>query len=213
MENDEKNKCRIYKNSKTSQEHAVTKLDHTLSDEHLMMVKEPPMPSVEPDLPKGYRYAKPNEELIGQWQQALVDLDFVQTMEEAQFQWKRMTMVDEPFLWKHLYLVVDQKGELACTTGIWFYTGAKQGMRLHWVFTTPKHQKRGLARIIVQKASYEFGKEFPGQPLYLSTQASSWPAIVLYEQEGFKPLTVDNASSQAWKKAKKQVFEKSGVKI
>lgn len=191
----------------------VTKLDHTLSDEHLFMIKQPPMPGIEPKLPGGYWYAKPSEDLVFQWKLALVELDFIKTMEEAESQWKRMTDVDEKFLLDHLYLIVDENKELACAAGIWFYPGVEKGMRLHWVFTTPRHQNRGLARVIVQKASYEFGKEFKKQPLFLSTQASSWPAIVLYEQEGFMPFLFDKASRQAWTKAKKQVFEKRGAKI
>ncbi|MCF0246553.1 MAG: hypothetical protein HUJ55_06985, partial [Ileibacterium sp.] len=56
-------------------------------------------------------------------------------------------------------------------------------------------------------------------PLYLSTQAQSWPAIVLYEKLGFHPWMEQTAfcskeqSAAAWNKAKSLVYEKEKVWI
>lgn len=191
----------------------ITRLDHTYSDEKLFMVKHPPMPTLTPVLVEGYRFAEPDSHLIEQWKQALVDLDFVRNLDEAEFQWQRMAKADEKFLLDHLYMIVDAKGNLACTAGIWPYTGVENGMRLHWVFTVPTHQHHGLARVMVEKCCCEFGKEFPNQPVYLSTQASSWPAIVLYESEGFKPYMPTPEMEQAWNQAREQILNGEQVRI
>ena len=148
-----------------------------------------------------------------QWKQALVDLDFVQNLDEAEFQWQRMVKADEKFLLDHLYMIVDAKGNLACSAGLWPYKEVENGMRLHWVFTVPAYQHKGLARLAVQKCCYEFGKEFKNQPIYLSTQASSWPAIVLYESEGFEPYTPTPQAKQAWDQARKQILQGEQIQI
>ncbi len=217
MKNEEDRKMKMARenaaNNPLKMRNRITRLDHAYSDEKLIMIKNPPMPPGLPILVEDYQFAQPDSKLIVQWKQALVDLDFVQNLDEAEFQWQRMVKVDEKFLLDHLYMIVDAKGNLACSAGLWPYKEVKNGMRLHWVFTVPAHQHKGLARSAVQKCCYEFGKEFKNQPIYLSTQASSWPAIVLYESEGFEPYTPTPQAKQAWDQARKQILQGEQIQI
>ena len=89
----------------------------------------------------------------------------------------------------HCLFALDPDGIPAATASMW--TGSHLGPvlpRLHWVATDPAHEGRGLCKALLTAALDIAAAEFPGEPVYLTTQSRSWRAIRLYLRFGFEPL-------------------------
>ncbi len=199
-------------------------------------------------LPDGFSWIRPDQVLglRGQWMDLLIRLKLVRP-EQAAGIFDGMYNQDSQYFLHHLYGILDPKGKLASVTGIW--PGSQFGgqPRIHWMMTSPDYQSRGFGRLTLQKAVSSFYKEACGLPhdkadsirtngesvmtpsekgflkedpfLYLSTQAGSWPAIKMYEKNGFVPFEGDSIktskqlNAQYWKNARERVFEREGVRI
>ena len=78
-------------------------------------------------------------------------------------------------------------------------------LRMHWVMTAEGHQRRGLSRTVCRAAL----AAADGRPVQLSTQAQSWPAVVLYESLGFRPWerawgnVAEGEAKARWARARK----------
>lgn len=197
----------------------VTKVDTNIPYEELLMVKQGGFPEEEPVLPAGYSWAANPIDRREEWAAALLELQFVDSIEKAEEQWDRMADEDAERLNSHLYMILDENGKLACSCGIWPGSHFSDSPRLHWVFTVPGYQNLGLARKAVSKALWEFGKNNEAGRIWLSTQAQCWPAILLYESMGFQSYEGDSLRTPAsetsghWKHAREMVWEKEKTKI
>lgn len=172
-------------------------------------------------LPEGYEWIKPEEiiEFREEWAKLLVSLGFIETQKQALQVFDQMFLEDSNYFTHHLYAIKSlADNHLACTVGLW-YGSALEGKRIHWMMTSPLDQQKGLAKAALQKAIISFVKEEPEKTLHLSTQAASWPAIILYESLGFTPYLKDSLKVSAlqnqkyWKEAKEAVFKREKITI
>jgi ribosomal protein S18 acetylase RimI-like enzyme len=69
--------------------------------------------------------------------------------------------------------------------------------RIHWVGIHPDYQGKGLAKPLVSKIM-EIIKD-RHEKAYLTTQTSSYKAIKIYLDFGFKPFLKDDNCARAWK--------------
>ena len=60
--------------------------------------------------------------------------------------------------------------------------------RVHWVATDPAHECRGLCKALLTAAMDVSARAYPGLPVFLTTQTTSWPAVRLYRRFGFEPV-------------------------
>ncbi len=173
-------------------------------------------------LPAGYEWVKPQEILSfrQEWANLLVKLDFLANFEEALSIFDGMYKQDPHYFIHHLYGIKSLKdNHLACSVGLWYGSAFPENKRIHWMMTSPQDQHLGLAKAALKKAMVSFIQEEPSQELYLSTQAASWPAIVLYESLGFTPYleackkASANENQARWKEAQELVLARQGIFI
>ena len=189
----------------------MTQLDSSIPFEDLLMVCPDPAPGPTPALPTGYRWADKPEELGEAWARLMTELGFPFSLEEARERWRGLS---DPAQGARHFFVLGPEEDLAatCTLCAGKYPEAAP-LRLHWVMTSEKHQRRGLSRAVCQAAL----AAADGRPVQLSTQAQSWPAIALYESLGFAPWErawgdVDDESAQArWARARKAARERGAA--
>ena len=96
---------------------------------------------------------------------------------------------DEALRPSRCLFALDPAGVPAATVSLW--TGDKLGPmlpRVHWVATDPAHEGRGLCKALLTAALDVSVREYPGVPVFLTTQTTSWPAVRLYLRFGFEPL-------------------------
>lgn len=198
---------------------ATTTLDTEYPADELIMIKRGTMPTREPDLPAGLYWNERPELIRSQWIETLVHLFPDYDRPKAAAAWDEMEKNNPVFFHRHLYALVSETGTLASVVNIWPSRQVPGAYRLHWMMSSGSYQKQGLARIVIQKALYAFGREFPNQPIYLSTQAQSWPAIRLYEEAGFLSYEEKTSGASAqenqrrWKQARRALWEKEQVAI
>jgi len=94
---------------------------------------------------------------------------------------------------KHcLFLKDSRKNQYIGTCMAWH---AKQGSGsvpiLHWLAVSDQYAGQGYARILITLVLQIFEQEHPQEPIYLHTQPSSYPAIKLYHDFGFRICRTD----------------------
>lgn len=91
-----------------------------------------------------------------------------------------------------LFLVEKASGAYIGSCMAWF--GFREGQRvpvLHWLAVKDAFAGRGYARLLIGETMRFFAKDAPGQPVYLHTQPSSYRAIKLYYDFGFRITKAD----------------------
>ncbi|HZJ56625.1 MAG TPA: GNAT family N-acetyltransferase [Clostridia bacterium] len=68
--------------------------------------------------------------------------------------------------------------------------------RLHWIAIVPGYQGRGLGKPLVAKAIRRIQKSH--KRAYLTSQTTSWKAINMYLDFGFRPLYAFDDCPKAW---------------
>lgn len=204
----------------------ITRIDETYPLDPLFMIAPSSVLKTlkqEPSfLPAGYAWIEPQEVLSfrQEWATLLVDLGFVTDEAKALALFDEMYNQDPKYFTHHLYAIKSLKdNHLACSVGLWYGSTFPNHKRIHWMMTSPQDQQQGLARTALKKAMGTLAKEEPNQDLYLSTQAASWPAIVLYESLGFQPYLDACSKASAienqvhWKVAKELVLTRQEIII
>ena len=69
--------------------------------------------------------------------------------------------------------------------------------RLHWVVIHPDFRGKGLGKYLIKYTLYQIAQIYP--KAYLTTQTTSYPAINIYLDFGFRPLIEGAESDRAWK--------------
>lgn len=69
---------------------------------------------------------------------------------------------------------------------------------LHWVAVHPKHQGRGLAKILVQAVLKEAHDTHLVNSCVLHVVDTSLPAISTYEKFGFEPTFIEDNNAERW---------------
>ena len=119
----------------------------------------------------------------------------------------------------HCLFALDPQGMPVSTASMW--TGAHLGPvlpRLHWVATDPAHEGRGLCKALLTACLDIAAAEYPGQPIYLTTQSCSWRAVRVYLRFGFEPVFErpanwkgDYRAEESWRIIRRKIdeYEKS----
>lgn len=144
----------------------------------------------EPAAPAGFRFAPfaPGAG-IDWWARVETSAGEFDREEEARERFAEQYGDDAEMLKKRLWFLLEENGAPAATASAWLAErdGRTVGM-LHWVGVREDLQGRGLGRAIVQKALWELKNLHPGCEAVLHTQTWSWPAVLLYIDEGFEIL-------------------------
>lgn len=91
-----------------------------------------------------------------------------------------------------LFLIEKASGADIGACMAWF--GCREGQTipvLHWLAVKNQFAGRGYARLLIGEVMHFFEKETPGQPVYLHTQPSSYRAVKLYADFGFRIAEAD----------------------
>jgi ribosomal protein S18 acetylase RimI-like enzyme len=80
----------------------------------------------------------------------------------------------------------------------WYGDGKFNGDygRLHWVVIHPDFRGQGLGRQLILLTMQELSKRYP--KAYLTSQTTSYPAINIYLDLGFRPWIETNQDKIAW---------------
>lgn len=172
-------------------------------------------------LPESFSWASP--ELVAglkkQWADMAYRVGFFASRKEAEQQFENLQSGWPGLFEQNFAGILDEDGNLAASCFLYPGKYFKDGIRIHYVMSDPDRPSRGLGRAAVQKAVDNYLKNRPAKRLYLSTQAQSWPAIRLYESEGFVPcedgceIFDERTAKENWRKAREQVFNGAGVRI
>ncbi len=139
-------------------------------------------------LPEGYTLSGYRDGYDAEWARIMVGAGEFDDFDKAKSSFYEQFPETE-MLPGHCLFALDPDGVPAATAAMW--TGDKLGPvlpRLHWVATDPAHEGRGLCKALLTAALDIAAAEYPGQPIYLTTQSCSWRAIRLYLRFGFEPI-------------------------
>lgn len=96
------------------------------------------------------------------------------------------------------FFLYNSSGEAIGTSMGWYdnnFNGEKLG-RLHWVAIKPEYQGRRLGKPMVAMALKRIQQSH--DKAYLSSQTTSWKAINMYLDFGFRPLYFSENCKKAW---------------
>ncbi|WP_411843814.1 GNAT family N-acetyltransferase [Salinicoccus sp. HZC-1] len=100
----------------------------------------------------------------------------------------------------HRYLFIENaEGEAIGTATAWYGDLEGDGNirgRIHWVGIVPEHQGRGLSKPLLSEAMNILAKFHDA--VYLTSQTTSWQAVNMYLNFGFKPARLDENYDAAW---------------
>lgn len=126
------------------------------------------------------------------------------TFEEALDCFRRDFPTDEHLPGRMIFLT--DNGEPFATATAWFNED-DEGGRLHWVGIDDAHQGKGLSRPLISLAMQRL-RELGYVSACLASRTPCWVAIRVYNKTfGFKPVLLENESTEAWK----VVSERSGT--
>ncbi len=116
------------------------------------------------------------------------DIASVTDVDRAAFSdaWKEDSFVDELKKDYSHYFVCETDGEIAGYAGIWCIYETAELMR---IATTPKHQKKGVAKVLMQKI-LECAESCDCERMMLEVRKSNVPAQELYKKFGFNEISV-----------------------
>ena len=198
----------------------MTTIDPRFDYCELLLQHENPAQVPAPSLPESYAVASDPLAYRDAWVALMGELRFPGDLDEHRAHWAAMAETDPELFSRYSAFVVDGQGDLAATCSLWPGRHfSPERLRIHWVMTSPSHQRKGLARVAVAECCRRFAADKPGEPLYLSTQAQSWPAIRLYESMGFAPYEgawSDRTAEQSaadWAEARRLVREVAGAEV
>lgn len=91
-----------------------------------------------------------------------------------------------------MFLMEKESGVSIGSCMAWFGCRERQTVPvLHWLAVKDAFAGRGYARLLIGETMRFFAKDAPGQPVYLHTQPSSYRAIKLYYDFGFRITKAD----------------------
>ncbi|MCB0689888.1 MAG: GNAT family N-acetyltransferase [Saprospiraceae bacterium] len=96
------------------------------------------------------------------------------------------------------FFLFDQNNTCIGTAMAWFASDpfAKDYGRLHWVAIHPDWRGRGLGKYLINHTVRQMSRWH--EKVYLTTQTTSFVAIAIYLDLGFKPLVSSKMDRKAW---------------
>lgn len=172
-------------------------MDHSVEHIEFVMVRDDLDAIPDAELPNGFRlrtFATGDE---GAWAEIEMRAGEFTTIDRGltHFAGEFGPHVDE-LRERMLFLEAEFDGPIG-TTAAWYgeHAGRELG-RIHWVAVTPSYQGRGLSKPMLAEAMRILARHH--QAAYLTTQTTSWRAVGLYLQFGFRPLLDTTDAERAW---------------
>lgn len=197
----------------------MTILDPSIEYKEVLMLLPQNNKNQEKSIPEGFHLEKDLKKVKEDWSLLMKELGFFSTAKEAKDYFEKMEQED-PAKLKRDFLFLYKDNELAATGGLWpgkqFEGKIKD--RIHYIGVSPAFQNQHLASWLMDTLIFRHFLN-TDEPLYLSTQPSSWPAILLYLKKGFFPYagsylnTSLEVSKANWDFTKAVLKEKAGVDI
>ncbi len=110
---------------------------------------------------------------------------------------------------RQLYLFSPESEPIGTATA-WYdpcFEGENFG-RVHYVAVTPQYQGRGLSKVLMTAVLARL-RELGHSQAYLATSTLRLPAINLYLQFGFKPLTRDAGEEAIWTRVMNELSQQA----
>ena len=100
---------------------------------------------------------------------------------------------------KRCLFIENKDGEVIATTTAWY--GKLEGEneilgRIHWVGVVPEYQGRKLSKPLLSAAMNILANNH--SKAYLTSQTTSYQAVNMYLNYGFKPLIINPTCHEAW---------------
>lgn len=177
-------------------------LDISLPHIPVVMACEKPHPMDGWTMPEGYTVRLWEPDLSYAWCAVESAAGEFKTPEDAMAHFEKEFLPHPDELKKRMYLAFAPDGSPAGTVTLWYGDRLGKMMpRIHWVATHPDHEGRGIAKALLSTALTGID-----EPVFLTTQTWSWPAVRLYKKMGFIPYTErpavwfgDWQPEEAWK--------------
>jgi ribosomal protein S18 acetylase RimI-like enzyme len=153
---------------------------------------------VDISLPEGYYFAKFKSGDESVWADIEVAAGEFQTKDDALKRFHDEFGSFELQLQSRCFFLCNSDGEPVGTSMGWYdndFNGEKLG-RLHWVAIKPEYQGKRLGKPLVAMAVKRI-QEFHDKA-YLTTQTTSWKAINMYLDFGFRPFYTSEDCKAAW---------------
>lgn len=88
---------------------------------------------------------------------------------------------------KRMFFLYDDTRPLATMT-LWFGNDlGRPAQRLHWLSCVPDHQGKGLGKLMMEISLWLYHALGCTEPLYLTSQTTSYVGINIYKKYGFVP--------------------------
>ncbi|AKG73515.1 GNAT family N-acetyltransferase [Salinicoccus halodurans] len=151
------------------------------------------------ELPEGYRFRmfEAGDEKI--WADIETRVDEFETETKALERFRREfgPYIDE--MGHRCLFIENPEGEAIGTTTAWYGDLEGDGNirgRIHWVGIVPEYQGRGLSKPLLSQVMNILA-EFH-ESAYLTSQTTSWQAVNMYLNFGFRPVRLDDDYEEAW---------------
>lgn len=110
---------------------------------------------------------------------------------------------------KRCLFIEDQFGDVIATTTAWYgkVVGEKEVLgRIHWVGVVPEYQGLKLSKPLLSAALTILAEHHT--KAYLTTQTTSYQAVNMYLNYGFRPLLMHSTCEEAWMLMEEQLERK-----
>ena len=162
------------------------------------------LPEFEVPAQYGWRCYRPGDEHI--WAEMKISSGEFESVEQGIRSFHHY-FPESSLLGERMLFLTDDGVPFATATA-WFGDGehGRDEGRLHWVSVDAPHQGQGLSKVIVSLALQRM-RALGHKRAYLTTQTSSWVAIRVYHQFGFRPTVSSQEEIEGWR----IVSQKTGI--
>lgn len=166
----------------------------------LKMVRDDLLDIPQFDLPDGYRicfYRKGDEH---HWASIEASVDEFKHKAEALEHFQKEFGSYKNEMEKRCLFIENEAGEKIATTTAWYGDLQRNGEligRIHWVGVMPAYQGKKLAKPLLTAAMNILAAHH--SKAYLTTQTTSFQAVNMYLNYGFKPYITDTVYEEGWR--------------
>jgi ribosomal protein S18 acetylase RimI-like enzyme len=143
-----------------------------------------------------YSHYKPGDELAWSRLQATTDSFENENLALAYFQKEFDSAVDE--LEKRCFFLKTDQQQIIGSAMAWYGDTRfdRSYGRLHWVVIHPDFRRKGLGKHLITFTMHQLSLQYSNA--YLTTQTTSFPAINIYLDLGFRPFIAQSTDETAW---------------
>ena len=150
------------------------------------------------DLPAGLSYRMFQEGDDAVWAEIATSAGEFASDDLAGQQFRKEFENHQQELYNRCIFVDTEEGKSIGTATAWFgdFLPEKTAGRLHWVAVRENYQGRGIGKPLVSRA-LQLLSTFH-QRAYLTTQTTSYKAVKIYLDFGFRPYITDESQKRGW---------------